>query len=153
MKLEDALQTKGFSSEEQKAALNIMYTSYVLRTQTSLQLKEFDLTPEQFNVLRILKGKHPEKMCVRDIAGRMIERSSNVPRILDRLVAKKFVNRITSSEDKRETVMNLTQAGLDILSTVNPVMEQLNKNLSGLKKSELVTLNELLERYRDNIEK
>ena len=109
VKLEDAIQSTKFKNPQQKATLNCLYTAWWLRSVLSKELKIFDLTHEQYNVLRILKGKHPEQMCVKDIAGRMMEKSSNVPRIVDRLVAKKWVKRSTSAFDKRETVITLTQ--------------------------------------------
>ena len=92
MKLEEALQMNTFPSQKQKAGLNLLYTAWWLKSLISKELKEVGITHEQYNVLRILKGKHPEKMCVKDIGCRMIERSSNVPRIIDRLVAKKYVS-------------------------------------------------------------
>ena len=85
MKLEQAIQSNKFKNEVHKAGLNILYTAWWLKTVMSRELKEFGLTHEQYNVLRILKGKYPEQMCVRDIACRMIEKSYNVPRIIDRL--------------------------------------------------------------------
>ncbi len=114
----------------------------------SRDLKQFDLTHEQYNVLRILKGKYPEQMCVRDIASRMMEKSSNVPRIVDRLVAKNWVERTTSTIDKRETVINLTAAGLQVLQDSTDAMETLFNNILHLNNNEAVELNELLEKLR-----
>lgn len=132
-----------------KAAINIMYTAYQVKCSVSDALKEYGLTAEQYNVLRILKGKYPDQMCVKDIAGRMIERSSNVPRIIDRLELKKLVQRSTSAEDKRETVITLTQAGIDMLGMVNGVIEDANDKVCHLNEEELVQLNDLLDRYRE----
>jgi len=87
-------------------------------------------------------------MCVRDIASRMMEKSSNVPRIVDRLVAKKWVERTTSTIDKRETVINLTAAGLQVLQDSTAAMESLFNNILTLNNSEAVDLNELLEKLR-----
>ncbi|MEY3405503.1 MAG: hypothetical protein RL161_933, partial [Bacteroidota bacterium] len=99
MRLEEAIKSTRFSSEEHKVALNILYSAWWLKTALSKELKSFGLTHEQYNVLRILNGKHPEALCVRDIASRMIEKNSNVPRILDRLLKKKLIKRNTSKED------------------------------------------------------
>lgn len=149
MTLEQALQTQGFKSKKQKAMLNVMYTAYIVKSHVSNALKNYGLTPEQYNVLRILKGKHPEQMCVRDIAGRMIERSSNVPRIVDRLELKKLVKRSTSALDKRETVITLTQPGLNMLESVKPPLEQIEHGNSSLNDEELQQLNDLLDRFRN----
>lgn len=146
VKLEDAIQSHNFRSERQKAGLHILFTAYQLKCKVSATLKPFDLTAEQYNVLRILKGKHPEAMCVKDIAGRMIERSSNVPRIIDRLVAKKLVKRTQSKEDKRETMMALTDKGLALLESSSLQMNETFEGILRLSNEEANILNDLLEK-------
>lgn len=147
MKLEQAILSSGFKNEKQKAAINIMYTAYEVKTRISKVLKNYGLTPEQYNVLRILKGKYPEQMCVRDIARRLIERSSNVPRIIDRLEIKKLVKRSQSGADRRETAINLTRAGINLLEAINPAMETLQDAITEISDSDLEQLNNLLDRY------
>ena len=149
MKLEQAIQTEKFSNQNQKAGLNVLYTAWWLKTLISKELKQLDLTHEQYNVLRILKGKHPEQMCVKDIGCRMIERSSNVPRIIDRLVAKHWVERTNSSIDKRETVMTLTEAGMDILKKASQTVDNAIGSSLSLDEQEAVLLNQLLEKFRE----
>jgi DNA-binding MarR family transcriptional regulator len=148
MKLQDAIKSSKFRNARHQASLNLIYTTYWLKTSVSAQLKELGITTEQFNVLRILKGKHPTPMCVKDIGSRMIEKSSNVPRIIDRLVAKKLVKRSTSKEDKRETLMTLTNEGGEQLLAANKAVEKLTDKMIGLTEEEAVTLNDLLEKMR-----
>ncbi|HLO69843.1 MAG TPA: MarR family transcriptional regulator [Flavipsychrobacter sp.] len=148
MKLEDVLKTNKFNDEIHKATLNILYTSYWMRDNVSSTMKEIGITSEQFNILRILKGKHPEAMCVKDIASRMIEKSSNVPRILDRLVAKELVMRTTSKEDKRETIISLTDTGIQTLQRANDALAAINKQTIGINNEEAAVLNQLLEKLR-----
>ncbi|MFN4249108.1 MAG: MarR family winged helix-turn-helix transcriptional regulator [Flavipsychrobacter sp.] len=148
MKLEDVLKTNKFNDEVHKATLNILYTSYWMRDNVSSTMKEIGITSEQFNILRILKGKHPEAMCVKDIASRMIEKSSNVPRILDRLVAKELVMRTTSKEDKRETIISLTDTGIQTLQRANEALAAINKKTIGINNEEAAVLNQLLEKLR-----
>ena len=133
-----------------KAGLNILYTAWWLKTLASKELKEYGLTHEQYNVLRILKGKHPEQMCVRDIAQRMIEKNSNVPRIIDRLEIKKLVKRTTSDADKRETVIVLTQAGINILQHSTERINKLIDKTIVLEDNKAAVLNKLLEEIRAN---
>lgn len=114
----------------------------------SKELKEFGLTHEQYNVLRILKGKYPDQMCVRDIAERMIEKSSNVPRIIDRLEIKKLVKRSTSQLDKRETVITLTQGGIILLEASTQVINGVMEASMILQEKEACSLNALLEKVR-----
>ncbi len=148
VKIEDALKMTRFSSQKHKAGLNILYTAWWLKTMVSKELKAVGLTHEQYNVLRILKGKHPEAMCVKDIGNRMIEPSSNVPRIVDRLVAKNYVERSTSVIDKRETVITLTNVGLDALQTATNKVDNLFTNSLHLLEDDAIKLNTMLENIR-----
>jgi DNA-binding MarR family transcriptional regulator len=148
VKLEQAIQSTKFKSEVQKAGFNILYTGWWLKTVTSKELKEFGLTHEQYNVLRILKGSYPDQLCVKNIACRMIEKSSNVPRIVDRLELKKLVKRATSAIDKRETVISLTQSGITILEATNERVNKLFNEILVITNEEGVTLNALLEKVR-----
>lgn len=131
-----------------KAGLNILYTAWWLKTVISKELKEFGLTHEQYNVMRILKGKHPEQMCVKDIACRMIEKNSNVPRIIDRLELKKLVRRATSELDKRETVITLTQSGIAILQASTLVLTKVWDQHLTICDTDAAALNQLLEKVR-----
>lgn len=148
MKLEQAIQSSKFKSEVQKAGLNIMYTAWWLKTLGCKELKEFGLTHEQFNVLRILKGKHPEQMCVKDIAGRMIEKNSNVPRILDRLEEKKLIERSQGAEDARQTVMSLTNDGIKLLESSTCRMDKTMEETTAMSEADAQQLNLLLEKFR-----
>ncbi|NCT94196.1 MAG: MarR family transcriptional regulator [Chitinophagaceae bacterium] len=150
MKLEQAIQSTKFKNEVHKAGLNVLYTAWWLKTAMSRELKEFGLTHEQYNVLRILKGKHPDQVCVKDIACRMIEKSSNVPRIIDRLELKKLVKRTTSATDKRETVITLTQSGMAVLASSTENLNRVMDELVQLCETDASALNQLLEKMRAN---
>lgn len=150
MKLETALKSTNFNSLKQKAGLNILYTAWWLKTIFSRELKEFGITHEQYNVLRILKGKYPEQMCVKDIACRIIEKNSNVPRIIDRLELKKLVNRSTSAADKRETVITLTNDGIELLKESTKRINEILDEKILMNDEEAGQLNDLLESFRQN---
>ncbi len=135
-------------SQKHKAFLNLMYSAWWLKTAISQELKQVGLTQEQYNVLRILKGKHPENMCIRDIGSRMIEPSSNVPRIIDRLVTKDLVSRSNSIEDKRETIIGLTDKGLTILVAASEHLNQKLDNAISMNEEDAAELNTLLEKLR-----
>jgi DNA-binding MarR family transcriptional regulator len=148
MRLEDAIKTVNFKSELHKASLNILYTAWVIKTISNNVLKKYGLTHEQYNVLRILKGKHPEQLCVKEIGSRMIERNSNVPRIIDRLECKKLVKRHMSPTDRRETIISISEIGLLVLAETTKLLEtELNQSLF-LEKAEACQLNFLLEKIR-----
>jgi len=148
VKLEEAIKSNKFKNEVHKAGLNILYTAWWLKTMISKELKKYGLTHEQYNVLRILKGKHPEQMCVRDIACRMIEKNSNVPRIIDKLELKKLVRRSASPNDKRETAISLTTVGLNILEIATSKVNKLVEDTIEMSESSANTLNQLLEEIR-----
>ena len=148
MNLETAIKSTTFKTQKLKAGLNILYTAWWLKTRISGELKKFGLTHEQYNVLRILKGKHPDQMCVRDIADRMIEKNSNVPRIIDRLELKKMVKRSNSSEDKRETVVTITAVGINILKITTEDIDAVFDTIIPIPEDKAKTLNELLELFR-----
>ncbi len=150
VKLEQAIKSNKFRNEVHKAGLNILYTAWWLKTIMSKELKEYGLTHEQYNVLRILKGRHPEQICVREIACRMIEKNSNVPRIIDRLETKKLVKRTSSESDRRETVIVLTPAGLNILQHSTDRINELMDKTIIMSERKASNLNSLLEEIRKN---
>jgi DNA-binding MarR family transcriptional regulator len=148
MRLEEAIKSTRFADEKHKATLNVLYSAYWLRNNFSNALKKEGLTVEQYNVLRILKGKHPEQMCVKDIGSRIIEKNSNVPRIIDRLVIKKLAKRTPSKKDKRETLISLTEKGISVLISANGQVNQFTDSIKGLDEKDALMLNELLEKMR-----
>jgi DNA-binding MarR family transcriptional regulator len=148
MKLEQALQTTHFRDAKHKAVLNILYSAWWLKSIMSKELKAFGITLEQYNVMRILKGKSPQAMCVKDIAGRMIEKGTNVPRIIDRLVDKKLVRRGTDAQDKRHTVMQLTANGFELLDQCTKKMNQITDKIIHLTEKDADQMNKQLEKMR-----
>jgi DNA-binding MarR family transcriptional regulator len=149
MKLEDAIKSNRFSNERHKATVNLLYTTYWLKDTFSSTMKEFGLTMEQHNVLRILKGSHPKELCVKEIGSRTIEKSSNVPRIIDRLVAKKLVKRVQSKEDKRETLVSLTEKGITTIDKARKRVDELTDSMLNINEQEAHLLNTLLEKMRE----
>lgn len=152
MRLEEAIKSTRFVDERNKLAINMLYTSYWLKNIQSSGLKEHGLTLEQHNVLRILKGSHPEAMCVKDIASRIVEKNSNVPRIVDRLVIKKLVTRKRSKEDKRETLISLTDEGIQLIDQARTFVDKTNQAVINLSEEEAAHMNELLEKLRSGSE-
>ena len=148
MKLEEAIKSNKFVSERQKASINVLYTGYWLKSSYSANLKKENLTLEQYNVLRILKGKYPEAMCVKDIASRIVEKNSNVPRIIDRLVAKNLSKRTPSKKDKRETLVSLTDKGMEMLERGTVQTWEVTNGMNALSEDDARMLNELLEKMR-----
>jgi DNA-binding MarR family transcriptional regulator len=148
MKLEEEIKSSKFNDEQHRATVNLLFTSYWLKNNLSNTLKECGLTMEQHNVLRILKGSHPEQMCVKEIGSRIVEKSSNVPRIIDRLVVKKLVKRTQSKQDKRETLVSLTDKGVSVIDHAKKEVDKQTNQIVNLTAEEAKTLNDLLEKLR-----
>lgn len=148
MRIENALKTNKFRDERHKAILNLMYTTYWMKDRFATTLKEFDLTSEQFNVLRILRGSLPTHLCVKDIGERMIERSSNVPRILERLQRKGYIERIVSEHDRRETQTIITDKALKMLQLLDEKMSSAENEVLNLNQQDAQILNLLLDKIR-----
>ena len=149
MRLEEEIHTSKFVSEVQKAAINLLFTSHWLHTRINSYLKPFGFTHEQFNVMRILKGKHPEKMCVKNIGMRMIEKNSNVPRILDRLEKKGWITRQQSQADRRETETSLTSLGIEMLDKASASVVLNQHSMMKLDETMALELNSILEKIRE----
>jgi DNA-binding MarR family transcriptional regulator len=149
MKIEEAIQQKNFKSEYQKAAINIIFTSSWLNLKHSKVFKEHGITPAQFNVLRILRGKHPEPATVNYVIERMLDKSSNASRIVEKLRIKKLVDRVQCAEDRRAVNVLITKKGLDLLSKIDAQEDQLAVGIGKLSESEAKTLNELLNKLRE----
>ena len=142
------IQQKHFASENIKANLNILYTANWLYNKISSTLKPYNLTHEQYNVLRILRGSHPKSMCQKDILSRMIAPSSNVTLLIKKLIEKDFVLVQLSDTDKREYVINITKTALTVLKQIDKELDARKDELTKLSESEAFHLNALLDKLR-----
>lgn len=148
MSIEDNIQQKGFKNEFQKLAINILYTGSWLYNMNAARLKEYKLTPEQYNVLRILRGAYPNKIMLQRITSRMIDKSSNATRLVEKLRLKLLVKRELCQENRRQVDIQITPKGLSLLSTIEKEEEKWLGTLKSLKLSEAKELNYLLEKLR-----
>jgi DNA-binding MarR family transcriptional regulator len=145
--LEEELKSK-FVNERVKADLNVLFTANFLSNKINAGLKPFYLTHEQFNVLRILRGKHPQCMSQKDILARMIARNSNITLIIKKLVKKKWIKVEQSEQDRREYEISVTEDGLKKLTELDNYLKANNNNFSRLTESEAFHLNALLDKIR-----
>ncbi|MBP7822123.1 MAG: MarR family transcriptional regulator [Saprospiraceae bacterium] len=149
MELEDELRTRRFRSVKHKALLNVLFSAYWLRNELNTKLKPFKITVEQFNVMRILRGSAPNPLTIKDISSRMIERASNVSRILDKLELKNYILRTQSSFDKRESSIIITAKGEQLLKKLDVIVNIEEERLSNLTDDEALLLNQLLDKIRN----
>ena len=150
LKLEEEIKQKSFRSLYEKLAVNILYTgSWMNMIQTS-NLKPFKLTLPQYNVLRILRGQHPDPVTVNTIIDRMLDKSSNASRIVDRLTQKGLALRKVCQSDKRAVDVTITQKGLDLLKQIDEKSIKWEEQYHSLTKIQAEKLNELLDKLRSN---
>ena len=149
MKIEDVIKSTVPLDNAKKVILNFTYTQNVIGDKFHEILKPYDISREQYNVLRILRGQKgsPANLCI--IQERMLSKNSNTTRLIDKLLLKEFVTREICHDNRRKIEVLITQKGLDILTELDPIVvehEQLFAN--NLTQEELEQLNTLLERYR-----
>ena len=150
MTLEDFIKPNSPITISKKTVLNILYTQNTLADKFNELLKPFDISNEQFNVLRILRGQKgkPANMCV--IQERMVAKTSNTTRLVDKLLLKNLVTREVCPDNRRKIEVQITQKGLDLLDQLDPKVIQYENSFSNnLSPEELAKLNLLLEKFRN----
>ncbi|RMG27123.1 MAG: MarR family transcriptional regulator [Bacteroidetes bacterium] len=149
MKLEEAIQQTHFRSEYQKATINLIYTHNWLKDQIKSILKDYNVTMQQYNVLRILRGQYPRPVSTHTIRERMLDKMSDASRIVERLFRKGLVKRSTCPADKRLVDVTISQQGLELLSIMDTRAEALDNLLKNLSLKEVQQLNDLLDKIRE----
>ncbi len=148
MAIEEDIKQEKFSSEFHKMAINIMYTSSWLHGGNTARLKPHGVTPEQYNVLRILRGSHPSKMMLSEITKRMIDKSSNCTRLVEKLRTKELVSREITPNNRRQVDIMITQKGLAVLKKVDDESESWITSMKNVSVAEAKELNRILDKLR-----
>jgi DNA-binding MarR family transcriptional regulator len=149
MEIEKVIKSNINLEDSKKIILNIMYTQNVIADKFNEIIKPYDLSSEQYNVLRILRGQKgcPANMCI--IQERMLAKNSNTTRLIDKLLLKELVTREVCPENRRKIEVLITNKGLELLKILDPkVIEYENQFAENLSSEEKVQLNTLLEKYR-----
>ncbi len=137
-----------FRNEKQKATINIIYTYYWITEKIKAILDEEDITPQQYNILRILRGSFPVPLSTLQIRERMLDKMSDTSRIVDRLISKDLVTKKICSKDKRLVDVTITEKGKDLLEKLDKRNDEIDGVLGGLNETELFTINKLLDKIR-----
>ena len=145
-RIEDEIRQSKFSSLQQKAVVNLIFTANWLQNEQKDFFKAFGITGQQFNILRILKGQHPKSISATEIKSRMLDRNSDVSRLLDRLAAKNLITRSVCPNDKRASDVTITEDGLTLLAKLNKVAKQ--DQILALTDEEAAQLSDLLDKAR-----
>jgi DNA-binding MarR family transcriptional regulator len=148
MRLEDEIKQKEFKNEYAKGVVNVIYTFNWVDAQTKDFLKKFDITPQQFNILRILRGQQPNPATINLLKERMLDKMCDASRMVDRLKSKSLVDRQVCEKDRRAVDIIITKKGLDLLSKIDKELPDYEKILQNLNATEIKQLNYLLDKLR-----
>lgn len=148
MGIGEDIKQENFKSEYAKSVINVIYTNSWLNQKHLETFKEEGLTTPQFNILRILRGQHPKPATVNLLIDRMLDKSSNASRIVDKLETKGLVVRKQCSNDRRAVDVLISDEGLKLLEELDDKMHDLEEKSRNLSEDESRTLNELLDKMR-----
>ena len=148
MSLEQDIKQEKFESEFQKAAVNLLFTSSWLYNINADRLKVHGITPEQYNVLRILRGSHPKALMLAEVTSRMIDKSSNATRLVEKLRTKGWVKREICEGNRRQVDISITDKGLAILKKIEAEEAEWIATLKNISKMEAQELNRILDKLR-----
>ena len=149
MKLEEEIGQKKFKSDIQKMLINIMYTSNWLQYKFSEILKKYEITIQQFNILRILRGQHPSPARMQLLQERMLDKMSNASRLVERLRKKNLVSRNICKNDRRAVDVKITELGLALLQELDSMELEWQKRFKKMDAKDITKLNLILDNLRN----
>ena len=148
MKLEEEISQKAFRNNKHKAIVNIIFSYNWLLTNHFKLLKPYDLTIQQFNILRILRGQYPNPATVKLLKERMLDKMSDASRLVEKLRSKGLVDRKISDKSRRNVDVLITQKGLDLLAEIDKKNSEFDQLIENLDTRETEQLNNLLDKLR-----
>jgi DNA-binding MarR family transcriptional regulator len=148
MKIEEEIKQSAFKSEYHKAFINMLYTASWLELEQSNLFKPFGITLPQYNVLRILRGQHPKPATVSMLIERMLDKTSNASRIVDKLEVKELVTRKQCPNDRRTVDVLITDKGLALLKELDVLDDNNKTGIHNLTEEETIELNRILDKVR-----
>lgn len=148
MKLEDEIKQTRFESGGQKAVINVIFTANWINSQFRNIFKTYDLTLQQYNVLRILRGKYPKSANPGEIKEVMLDKNPDLTRLCDRMCNLGLITRTVDKDNRRKMNITITQKGLDTLEQAAPELDKLEKELVNISESEANVLSDLLDKLR-----
>ncbi|MBC6491216.1 MarR family winged helix-turn-helix transcriptional regulator [Flavihumibacter stibioxidans] len=149
MSINKDINQRKFRNEHQKAMINLIFSYNWLMENTRKQLDQFDLTNQQFNILRILRGAG-EPLSTLQIRQRMLDKMSDTSRIVDRLVKKELVQKVICNADRRLVDVTITDKGRELLSKMDSHEADWDNLLKNLNEYEASQLNQLLDKLRNS---
>ena len=147
MSLDKDIHSSKFRNEYHKAIVNIIFTNNWIMERTKEIFERGDITPQQYNILRILRGAK-EPLSTLQIRQRMLDKMSDTSRIVDRLLKKELVKKVVCITDKRLVDVTITSKGLELLDELDKYNDELDNVLNSISEQEVCTLNQLLDKIR-----
>lgn len=148
MKFEEEIKQSKFDSSTQKAVLNVMFTSNWINALFRDVFKPYDITPQQYNVLRILRGKHPKSANPGEIKEVMLDKNPDLTRLCDRLCKLDLITRGVDKKNRRKINIKISDAGLELLKTLDPKIKRMQSSMKSLTEDEANQLSDLLDKMR-----
>lgn len=148
MKLEAAIKQKEFPDIHLRAFLEILYTASEIRNMQTRFFKKFGLSPEQYNILRILRGSHPNKISMHEIKIRMVNKTPHTTRMVDKLEKRALVERTRECGDRRKICIHIRPSGLELMAKIDGELPELIGLMHNLTAEEALALSQLLEKTR-----
>jgi len=152
MGIEKDIQQTNFRNEFQKMSINIIYTANWLNEKMGQILATEDITQQQYNILRILRGSDAPLSTLK-IRERMLDKMSDTSRIVDRLIVKDLVEKTACIKDKRLVDITVTKKGLQLLEKLDALNEQIDSILKGVSEKEATTINQILDKLREDTQR
>ena len=149
MKIEEEIQQKEFSNEFVKAHINVIFTASWMSTINNQLLKPYDISIQQFNILRILRGQHPSPSPLKLITDRMIDKMSNTSRLVEKLKHKKLIDRTQCENNRRQVDIIITESGLALVDKISVMLDKKWSSLGEVTQKEASELNRVLDLMRD----
>lgn len=150
MRIEEVIKQKEFRSDAHKAMVNLIFTSSQILNRISDVTENYGITRQQYNVLRILRGRFPGAASVNEIKDRMLDRMSDCSRLVDRLAAKGLIQKSLCPTDKRSVDITISNEGLDLLDRMEPAVASVESIFSEFTQGEVSRFNEMLDRLRND---
>lgn len=147
MRIEEEIKQERFANDHQKAIINIVFTAGWINGESNSVLKPFGISIQQYNILRILRGQKGNPISVNNLIDRMLDKSSNASRLVEKLRQRGYVDRKTCEYDRRQVDVFITQAGLDFLEELIPAFDAMH-HASNLTEEEASQLSDLLDKMR-----
>ena len=149
MSIEKDISQRKFNTEYQKAMVNLIYTHNWLMERMKLFFEKADLTTQQFNILRILRGAG-QPLSTLQIRQRMLDKMSDTSRIVDRLIKKGLTKKVVCKSDRRLVDVTITEKGLKLLEKLDEMQPDLDGIIQSINESEARELNNLLDKIRNS---